>query len=118
MITKDNHPVRPWICDIRGQGVHYRRRFKTREKAKDFEALIRTTSQGSNGTPAASSGAQTFEAFVRACIAQESASGTLRPSTLAGWGSKLKNMPRWLRCKQLHRITARNCFRYMQSLRN
>lgn len=116
MIKKDSHPVRPWICDIRGQGVHYHRRFATRNEAKDFEALIRTTRQESNGTRAASSGAQTFEAFVRARIAQESASGTLCPSTLAGWESKLKNMPEWLRCKQLHRITAHDCFRYLQSL--
>ncbi|HUM40277.1 MAG TPA: hypothetical protein PKJ04_11105 [Nitrospira sp.] len=117
MIKKDDHPTHPWICDIRGQGVHYHRRFATQNKARAFERQIHGSRQGSNqGTTTASSGAQTFEEFVRARIAEESASSTLRPSTVAGWESKLKNMPKWLRCKQLHRITVRDCVRYLQSL--
>lgn len=119
MIKKDNHPTDPWMCDIRGQGVHYHRRFPTRKAAEKFETQIRATrGQSSQGTSAPCSGAQTFEEFVRARIAEESASGTLRPSTVAGWKSKLKNMPKWLRRKQLHRITGRDCVRYLRSLVN
>ncbi len=118
MIKKDNHPTEPWVCDIRGQGMDDCRRFATRKEAKDFEALILATCQESNGTPAASSGAQTLEAFVCARITAAYASGTPRPSTVAGWESKLRNIPKWLRCKQLHRITTDDCFRYLQSLRN
>lgn len=119
MITKDNHPHRPWICDIRGQGVHYHRRFETESKAKEFVTQVLGSRHESKwGTSAASSGAQTLEAFVKDRIAAAYASGTPRPSTVAGWESKLRNIPNWLRRKQLHRITTDDCFRYLQSLRN
>jgi hypothetical protein len=120
MIKKDNHPKRPWVCDLRGHRVRYHRRFATRGEARDFEAKIYATrgqpgALGTNGP----SGAQTFEAFVKDRVAEQNGpSATIRPSTVAGWESKLKLMPKWLRRKQLHRINEQDCFRYLQWLRN
>ncbi len=93
MISKDEHPSRPWICDLRGHNVRYHRRFATREEAKRFEALILTTR---GQTREARSGAQTFEAFVLAHIAELEGSNqddAIRPGTLRGWKSKLRRMP-------------------------
>ncbi|NOS79295.1 MAG: hypothetical protein HOP35_15260 [Nitrospira sp.] len=120
MIKKDNHPTRPWKCDRWGHHVRYQRRFATREEAQAFEAKILATrgqsgKLGTNGP----SGAQTFEAFVQACIAkQRGPSPTVRPSTVAGWESKLHQMPKGIRTKQLHRISEQDCFRYLQWLLN
>ncbi|KXK07107.1 MAG: hypothetical protein UZ03_NOB001000302 [Nitrospira sp. OLB3] len=118
MINKDDHPTEPWVCTIRGHDVHYQRRFATRKAAQIFEALILTTRREAEGrVPAESAGAQTFEVFVRTRIAEQNGPGAkLRPSTVAGWESKLRNLPRWFRGKQLHRITARDCSRYLRYL--
>ncbi len=120
MIKKDNHPTRPWKCDRWGHRVRYQRRFATREEAEAFETKIlasrgRSGELGTNGP----SGAQTFEAFVQACIAkQRGPSPTVRSSTVAGWESKLHQMPKWIRTKQLHRISEQDCFRYLRWLLN
>lgn len=120
MIKKDNHPTRPWKCDRWGRRVRYQRRFATREEAEAFETKIlasrgRSGELGTNGP----SGAQTFEAFVQACIAkQRGPSPTVRPGTVIGWESKLNQMPKWLRRKQLHRINEQDCFRYLRWLLN
>lgn len=120
MIKKDNHSTQPWVCTIRGHGVHYHRRFATRREAEDFAAMIRTTHRESQGdTNGEASGAQTFESFVRECIEEQNGtSATIGPGTVVGWESKLNRMPRWFRKRQLHRITPQHCFEYLQWLLN
>ena len=76
MIKKDDHPTHPWICDIRGQGVHYHRRFATQNKARAFERQIHGSRQGSyQGTTTASSGAQTFAKATMRSLRRTTASG-------------------------------------------
>ena len=48
MIKKDDHPTHPWICDIRGQGVHYHRRFATQNKARALFKALETAMERGN----------------------------------------------------------------------